>query len=191
MPPHPKPVQGGYMPSHQAPSSSRNAQADARCVRQSSWGSCPPFNASRRSAPARLGDGAKYTRHHATRHSETPGVEACDRNRYLPVVNWGRGQANPETAGETAPSTFSCQRLLDTSPHHHRRHSQRDQLGVQVQPARPLHEDQPADRQQLAHHFGHASISVRASLACRSATAARSEYAAAHWPSTSPAASAR
>ena len=148
---HPKPVQGGYMPSHQAPSSSRNAQADARCVRQSSWGSCPPFNASRRSAPARLDDGAKYTQHHATRHSETPGVEACDRNRYLPVVNWGRGQANPETAGETAPSTFSCQRLLDTSPHHHRRHSQRDQLGVQVQPARPLHEDQPADREQFVH----------------------------------------
>ena len=29
MPPHPKPVQGGYMPSYQAPSSSRNAQADA------------------------------------------------------------------------------------------------------------------------------------------------------------------
>lgn len=84
----------------------------------------------------------------------------------------------------------SCQGILDGSRHQHRQTSRQHQPRVQPQPARPLHEDQPADRKQLVH-FGQDSISVRASLAWRSAIAARSRYAAAHWPSTSAPASAR
>ena len=85
-----------------APSSSRNAQADARCVRQSSWGSCPPFNASRRSAPARLDDG-QAPREIATRETVIKGVGSRERGRHQFIhaqpVNSQQAQRNGYEAG--------------------------------------------------------------------------------------------
>ena len=51
---------------------------------------------------------------------------------WLILVQWPRGLwLLTKLVQSSAGVNFSCQRILDTSPHHHRRHGSKHQPGVE------------------------------------------------------------